>query len=134
MERLLKIWAVPRENFACSILRTFLLVALINLLDARGLLASTGGKNSKLDPRNKIVKNREQFASEETKRQMLNVLGMDELPKPRHGIVPHQYMIQIYEKMSRRKPEQSNVNTIRGFVDVGKSMLLHHIYVKLILV
>lgn len=59
--------------------------------------------------------------TEETKRQMLNVLGIDELPQPRQGIVPHQYMIHIYQKMSTRKSNDKGVNTIRGFVDVGES-------------
>ena len=59
--------------------------------------------------------------TEETKRQMLNVLGIDELPQPRQGIVPHQYMMHIYQKMSTRKSDYKGVNTIRGFVDVGES-------------
>jgi hypothetical protein len=88
---------------------------------------STVSKYAKLDSQLNGVKNREKFASEETTRQMLNVLGMDELPKPRHGIIPHQYMIQIYERMSRRNPDENGVNTIRGFVDVGKYHVLYTI-------
>lgn len=65
------------------------------------------------------VGNRQDLEIEETKRQMLNVLGIDELPKPRQGIVPHQYMMHIYQKMSSRKSGYKGVNTIRGFVDVG---------------
>lgn len=66
------------------------------------------------------VGNRQDLEIEETKRQMLNVLGIDELPKPRQGIVPHQYMMHIYQKMSSRKSGYKGVNTIRGFVDVGE--------------
>ena len=120
MESLLRIGVLPRTHLTCSVLRTIFLLALINLLDARRLYASSGPNYAKLDGQLNGVKNREHFASEETTRQMLNVLGMDELPKPRHGVIPHQYMIEIYEKMSRRKPQDNGVNTIRGFIDVGR--------------
>lgn len=106
----------PRTRLACSVLRTIFFAVLLNSLDARGLLDS----RSTLDDQFHNVKNREHAANQETTRQMLNVLGMDELPKPRQGVIPHQYMIQIYEKMSRRKPDKNGVNTVRGFVDVGK--------------
>ena len=118
MESLLRI--VTRAGFASTFFRTILLLAVINSLGARGLHGSTASKYAKLDGQVNGVKNRGQFASEETTRQMLNVLGMDELPKPRHGVIPHEYMIQIYEQMSKRNPDENGVNTIRGFVDVGK--------------
>ena len=91
----------------------------MNSLDARGLLESRE-IHATLDDQFDNAKNRKHVANQETTRQMLNVLGMDELPKPRHGVIPHEYMIQIYEKMSRRKPDKNGVNTVRGFVDVGK--------------
>ena len=110
----------PRTRFASSVLRTILFAVLMSSVYARGLLESKGIQYARVDGQFDNVKNHERVASQETTRQMLNVLGMDELPKPRHGIIPHQYMIQIYEKMSRRKPDRNGVNTIRGFVDVGK--------------
>ena len=108
-----------RTRFAYSVLRTIFFAILMNSLDARGLLESRK-IHATLDDQFDNVKNRKHVANQETTRQMLNVLGMDELPKPRHGVIPHEYMIQIYEKMSRRKPDKNGVNTVRGFVDVGK--------------
>ena len=122
-----------RAGFASTFFRTILLLALISSLGARGLHGSTASKYAKFDGQVNSVKNREKIASEETTRQMLNVLGMDELPKPRHGVITHQYMIQIYEQMSKRNPDEYGVNTIRGFVDVGNDdskskMKFHQIY------
>lgn len=117
MDCCFKILHRRRKCIGRRVLRAIVLLVLLDSLGARRLKASEQ-KNAKLD---------EEFtelASEAATKQMLNVLGMDELPKPRHNIVPHQYMLQIYEKMSRRKPAQNGVNTIRGFVDVGRFKIL----------
>ncbi|XP_028404930.1 growth/differentiation factor 6-A-like [Dendronephthya gigantea] len=122
---------LPRSWFVLS--TRLALATILLLLLASSFAARKGPSNAKLMNSFNSVKNYDHVASEETARQMLNVLGIDELPKPRHGIVPHQYMIEIYEKMSRRKSSRNGVNTIRGFVDVGdddssRRMKFHQIY------
>lgn len=68
-------------------------------------------------------------ALELTKKQILNVLGMDQFPSRgnRRRTRPHAYMIDLYKTLSKgakrwksKRPTRGVINTVRGIVDQGQ--------------
>jgi len=68
-------------------------------------------------------------ALELTKKQILNVLGMEQFPSRgnRRRTRPHAYMLDLYKTLSRgakrwksKRPSRGVINTVRGLVDQGQ--------------
>lgn len=68
-------------------------------------------------------------ALEITQKQMLNVLGLTEIPRPNRRVIrPHAFMVDLYKSLSRganrettkREIQQQSINTVRGVVDQGQ--------------
>lgn len=64
-----------------------------------------------------------------SQKQMLNVLGLDEIPRRNRRIQrPHKFMLDLYNTLSRgikrwkvKQPARGIINTVRGVVDEGQS-------------
>lgn len=55
-----------------------------------------------------------------TRKQMLRILGLEDLPRPKHKVIPHFFMLELYNSLSKGKHFQSEiVSTVRGLVDQG---------------
>ena len=60
-------------------------------------------------------------ALEITKKQMLNLMGLEDLPKPNRKVIPHVFMLDLYKSLSKGKHSNAElVSTVRGVVDQGK--------------
>lgn len=67
-------------------------------------------------------------ALEITKKQILNVLGLDEFPsRDRRYQRPHTFMLDLYKTLSRgatrwksKRPTRGVINTVHGLVDQGQ--------------
>lgn len=72
-------------------------------------------------------------ALEITQKQMLNVLGLTEVPRPNRRVIrPHAFMVDLYKRLSRgakrkttKLETQQSINTVRGVVDQGQSSGYH---------
>ncbi|XP_031561769.1 growth/differentiation factor 6-A-like [Actinia tenebrosa] len=64
-------------------------------------------------------------ALEITQKQMLNVLGLTEVPRPNRRVIrPHAFMLDLYKRLSRgakrkttKLETRQSINTVRGVVD-----------------
>jgi hypothetical protein len=87
-------------------------------------------------------------ALEITQKQMLNVLGLNELPRPNRRVIrPHAFMLDLYKTLSRgakrkttKVEAQEMINTVRGVVDQGQSSgytrvlpCYHTVYVSVVI-
>ena len=77
-----------------------------------------------------------------SQKQMLNVLGLDEIPNRNRRIQrPHRYMLDLYNTLSRgtkrwkaKRPARGIINTVRGVVDEGQSDYVLNVMSKSVVV
>ena len=66
-------------------------------------------------------------AIETTQKLMLSALGLTEFPRPGPEMVPHDYMVELYDRLSRGEHQGSDteqVKTVRAYADQGRLLSL----------